>query len=163
MTVLFLVCAFVLIPAANAQMEQLVIQLGIQAIRMGFVAVGQMRSGRGGVSYDYAGRRDKKADPIWGNHKLFGNSQPPVKTEQTEKDSVTSHKQPVKENSAEETAKDTVDNAVKSVRGSIVEPATKEKTAGEEKSEKNTGSSDAEPEQKEPSSAPFIMMNVPER
>jgi len=163
LTVLFLVCTLVLMLPACAQLEQLAIPLAIQAIRMGVTFVSQKRIPEG-IRYDF-NKKNKKADPIWGNRQLFGNYRPPTETVQAEKDSSKSGNQPVKENehSAEETAKNTDDNVVKSVHASIVGRATKEETAGEGQSERNAGSSDAEPVQKEHSSAPFIMMNVPDR
>jgi hypothetical protein len=177
LTVLFLVCALALMQAAQAQVEMVVIQLGFTALRMGATLVGQMRN-REGINYDAIKRKNKLVDPV---HEAWGYNKPTAAAEH--KDSP--HGQQVKEDAAA-TEKNSEDNAVKSVHGTVVEHSTKEiavkeeaakedtakveatkvaskvepakeEAVKEEQSEKNAGS-----KKKEPSSAPYLMMNVSE-
>jgi len=160
LTVLFLVCALAQTQSAHAQVEMVVIQLGFTALRLGAELVGQMKN-RTGINYDPKSRKNKSVDPI---HEAWGYCEPAIESDHAEANWNKISKQSLKEeeHSAEATAKASEANAVKSVHAAIVARPPKEETAKEEKSEKDAGSNNAEPKEKDPPGAPYVMMKVTE-
>jgi hypothetical protein len=154
-------------PAAHAQAEMIVIQLGITAIRMGATMLKQAGQ-REGMRYDFSKKTDNKhGDPI----QQMWDYKPPAETAaHADKEETKTSSPPLKISDRPAPEPDVkTTSAVKSVHATIVRASKTEdaeeddartETAREDKPEKKEVSKDNKQNKTEPASSPILMMKM---